>query len=97
MGMRKPHFLLAMYASAERGRPVTMIDAKELSAKKPTRGNFSNYGNSLVAIYSLKSESTIWDTEETQNSKVMPRREHYGKVKSFTFEWTRTPRYGEPR
>ena len=25
MGMRKPHSLLAMYASAERGRPATMI------------------------------------------------------------------------
>ena len=25
MGMRKPHSLLAMYASAERDKPVTMI------------------------------------------------------------------------
>ena len=25
MGMRKPHSLLAMYESAERGRPVAMI------------------------------------------------------------------------
>ena len=25
MGMRKPHSLIAMYASAERGKPVTMI------------------------------------------------------------------------
>ena len=25
MGMRKPHSLLAMYVSAERGKPATMI------------------------------------------------------------------------
>ena len=36
MGMRKPHFLLAMYWSAGRGIPTTMIG----TAKKPTRGNF---------------------------------------------------------
>ena len=29
MGMRKPHSLLAMYASAERGRPATMISVEE--------------------------------------------------------------------
>ena len=46
---------------------------------------------------SLKNEDIIWDTEETPNSKVMPRREHWEKRKSFPFEWTRTPRYGEPR
>ena len=28
-GMRKPHSLLAMYVSAERGRPVTMISVEE--------------------------------------------------------------------
>ena len=29
MGMRKPHSLLAMYSSAERDRPATMIGAEE--------------------------------------------------------------------
>ena len=29
MGMRKPHSLLAMYTSAERGRPVIMIGTEE--------------------------------------------------------------------
>ena len=42
MGMRKPHSQLAMYASAEWGRPATMIGTEGLTAKKPTRGNFSN-------------------------------------------------------
>ena len=32
--------------------------------------------------------------EETQILKVMSRRE---KKKNFSFEWTQTPRYGEPR
>ena len=45
MGMRKPYSLLAMYASAERGRPATMIGTEGWIAEKPTRGNFSNYGN----------------------------------------------------
>ena len=29
VGMRKPHSLLVMYASAERGRPAIMISAEE--------------------------------------------------------------------
>ena len=29
MGIRKPHSLLAMYASAERDRPATMIGTEE--------------------------------------------------------------------
>ena len=45
MGMGEPHSLLAMCASVERGKPVTMMGTEEENAKKPTRGKFSNYGN----------------------------------------------------
>ena len=45
MGKRERHPLLAMCASVEKGKPVTMIGTEEETVKKLTRSKFSNYGN----------------------------------------------------
>ena len=78
MGMRKPHFLFAVYASAERCRPATMVGTE---GKQPKSQH--------VVIFQITETKQlpflrriIWDMEETQILKSCRVENPEGKEKT---------------
>ena len=63
--MRESHSLLTMYASAERDGQRPWLGRRNKTAKKPTRGHFSN----LWPFVHWREKTPSWDTEETQIPK----------------------------
>ena len=56
LGMGEPHSLLAMYVSVEKQTLDHDWYRERNPQKRPTDGEFSNYRNELVAVYSSQGE-----------------------------------------
>ena len=94
-----------------RSKSATMIGTEEETAKKKAHTWWIFKLRRLVSCHLVvegwrlnelpflrrREKTRNLEYERNPNSKIMPRREPWVKRKSFSFEWSSTPSYGEPR